>query len=77
MTTGFLFDLDGTLINSEDAILRCWTILANELGVPVSEFTGKHGIPASQTIQMVFPEMAHDEVIKWTSVAKTAGIQVQ
>ena len=65
MTTGFLFDLDGTLINSEDAILRCWTILANEMGVPVSEFTGKHGIPASQTIQMVFPEMPHDEVIKW------------
>ncbi len=62
---GFLFDLDGTLINSQTAILRCWTILADEMGIDVDQFLGKHGIPASQTIQMVFPDMSLEEVLRW------------
>lgn len=79
---GFLFDLDGTLINSQTAILRCWTILSNELGVEVEEFTGKHGVPASQAIQSVFPEMSREEVIRWRDrleyleINDTEGVQV-
>ena len=43
---GFLFDLDGTLINSQDAVFTSWVTMANEAGIPLEALAGHHGVPA-------------------------------
>lgn len=45
---GFLFDLDGTLINSLESVDRAWVATAKEAGVPLEELGRFHGIPALQ-----------------------------
>jgi beta-phosphoglucomutase-like phosphatase (HAD superfamily) len=34
---GFFFDLDGTLVNSQEAVMNSWTTLANEAGIQARE----------------------------------------
>ena len=50
---GFLFDLDGTLINSQDAVVNSWVTMANEAGIPLEALAGHHGVPAEQTLRKV------------------------
>ena len=35
---GFLFDLDGTLVNSQEAVMNSWITMANEAGIPLEEY---------------------------------------
>ena len=42
---GFLFDLDGTLVNSKPAVERAWIQLAKEAQIPFEKMVGLHGIP--------------------------------
>ena len=41
---GFLFDLDGTLVDSEKSIEISWATLAKEVDVPVPNVKDIHGI---------------------------------
>ena len=34
---GFLFDLDGDLVNSQEAVINSWTTMANEAGIQARE----------------------------------------
>jgi sugar-phosphatase len=52
-----LLDLDGTLVDSGPAVLRNWHWVADELGVPFSDFEPYlHGIPTEQVLRIVLPE---------------------
>jgi len=62
---GFLFDLDGTLIDSSAAVTNAWTAMAREAGIPLEALAGHHGIPAAQTVRNVMPEREEAEIQKW------------
>lgn len=60
---GFLFDLDGTLVNSQPSVDRVWTAVSEEAGVPLSELGKYHGLPAITVWRELMPE-APEEVIQ-------------
>ena len=62
---GFLFDLDGTLVDSTAAVMNSWITMANEAGIPLEALAGHHGVPAEQTIRNVIPDREEAEIQKW------------
>jgi sugar-phosphatase len=59
----FLFDLDGTLVDSTGSVERNWRKLADRLGRPFSELAPLiHGIPVGQVMKMLDPDMPADEI---------------
>ncbi|HET8614618.1 MAG TPA: HAD-IA family hydrolase [Actinomycetales bacterium] len=53
-----LFDLDGTLVDSGQAVRRSWVAWATENGVPAERLQGYHGMPAVQILaELVSPEL--------------------
>jgi mannitol-1-/sugar-/sorbitol-6-phosphatase len=58
---GFLFDLDGVLIDSTPAVARVWTRWALEHGFdPEDTVRRAHGRPSLTTIREVLPNADHD-----------------
>lgn len=51
-----LFDLDGTLINSQAAVERAWARWAGEEGVELSALRGSHGMPAAEIVARLLPD---------------------
>ncbi|WP_427384381.1 HAD family hydrolase [Janibacter sp. G56] len=52
-----IFDNDGTLTDSTDAVVRSWMTWADEHGVPRERLAGMHGIPAEGIIARVAPHL--------------------
>jgi sugar-phosphatase len=53
-----LFDLDGTLVDSGDAVVRSWVTWATENDIPAERLQGFHGMPAAQILaELVSPEL--------------------
>lgn len=46
-----LFDLDGTLVDSTDAVVRCWLAWAHERGIEPERLQGYHGVPAVDIVR--------------------------
>jgi sugar-phosphatase len=58
-----LFDLDGTLVDSDAAVERAWRTYAEEYGGgECLEAVGMHGRPAEQTVRRLDPELDEDAV---------------
>jgi sugar-phosphatase len=51
-----LFDMDGTLVNSDAAVERAWTTWAREYDVDVDPAT-LHGRPADDTVRSLRPDL--------------------
>jgi mannitol-1-/sugar-/sorbitol-6-phosphatase len=51
-----LFDMDGTLVNSDAAVERAWTTWAHEYDVDVDPTT-LHGRPADDTVRSLRPDL--------------------
>ena len=64
---GFLFDLDGTLVNSKPAVERAWIKLAQEAQIPLEKMVGLHGIPAEQSLRMLLEDRSEDEIKSWVN----------
>ena len=62
---GFLFDLDGTLVNSKPAVERAWIKLAQEAQIPLEKMVGLHGIPAEQSLRMLLEDRSEEEIKSW------------
>jgi len=62
---GFLFDLDGTLIDSQLAVINSWTTVAIEAGIPLDSLVGFHGIPAEQTLRTLLEDREDAEIKSW------------
>jgi sugar-phosphatase len=57
-----LFDMDGTLVDSDAAVDRAWTRWAEENGVPPAEALAiAHGSPAEATIARLRPDFSTEE----------------
>jgi len=51
-----LFDMDGTLVTSDEAVERAWTTWAHEYGVdPTAVLAIAHGSPAEATVDRMLP----------------------
>jgi len=61
-----LFDLDGTLVNSNASVARTWKRLADAAGFDESRLHSLHGIPAKAFIRTLLGEARVDEVAYWT-----------
>lgn len=62
-----LFDLDGTLVNSNASVARCWAALAERAGFDVNILSDLHGIPARAFIKMLLGPSRADEVEEMTA----------
>lgn len=63
---GFLFDLDGTLVNSQVAVHESWMQIADEAGFHLPNLDGMHGLPASESLRRLMPDRSDEEVTQWS-----------
>lgn len=71
-----LFDMDGTLVDSDAAVERAWTLWADEYGVDVAAVLAiAHGSPAEATVRRLLPEL--DEVAVAVSAARQHMLQYE
>jgi sugar-phosphatase len=69
-----LLDMDGTLVDSDAAVERAWTVWAGEHGVdPRSAVAIAHGVPADGTVRRLLPEL--DAVAVAVSAARQLELQ--
>ena len=58
-----LFDMDGTLVDSDDAVDRAWTRWAVEYGVPPTDALAiAYGSPSETTIARLRPDLSAEEL---------------
>ncbi len=58
-----LFDMDGTLVDSDAAVERAWAVWAGEYGVDTAAVLAvAHGAPAERTVRLVRPDLDPDAV---------------
>jgi sugar-phosphatase len=58
-----LFDMDGTIVDSDAAVERAWTTWADEHGVDPARATAiAHGSPAERTVRQLLPDLGPAEV---------------
>ena len=59
-----LLDMDGTLVDSDAAVVRAWRTWSGEYGVdPEAALAIAHGVPAELTVQRLRPALSAPEVI--------------
>lgn len=64
---GFLFDLDGTLINSQVAVHESWMQIADEAGFHLPNLDGMHGLPAATSLRKLMPDRSNEEITSWSN----------
>jgi len=72
---GFLFDLDGTLVNSQPSVDRVWTAVSEEAGVPLSELGKYHGLPAITVWRELLPDAPEDVIQRYN--AKVLELEIE
>ncbi|MDC9592438.1 sugar phosphatase [Xenorhabdus sp. IM139775] len=72
---GFLFDLDGTLIDSLPAVERAWAQFADKMGIDRDEVLNYvHGTPAILSLRHFMPDAGEEEItrtFKWIEKIET------
>lgn len=60
---GFLFDLDGTLVDSLAVVERCWAMFGERVGVSAQEINHYiHGKPAIESIRHFMPNASEQDI---------------
>ena len=58
-----LFDMDGTLVDSDAAVERAWRVWAAEYGTdPAAVLAVAHGAPAERTVRLIRPDLTEADV---------------
>jgi glycerol 3-phosphatase-1 len=69
---GFLFDMDGTIIDSTDAVVKHWQTIGNEIGVaPEVILETSHGRRSIDILKILAPEKANWECEYSTRIKQT------
>ena len=69
-----LFDMDGTLVTSDESVERAWTTWADEYGVDAVEVLSQaHGAPAESTVVRMLPGL--DESARVAAAARQLELQ--
>lgn len=59
MYAAILFDMDGTLVESDEAVARSWAAWAREYGVAGADLVRvAHGVPSDGTIRLLRPDLS-------------------
>ncbi|PHH62307.1 hypothetical protein CDD80_1367 [Ophiocordyceps camponoti-rufipedis] len=62
--SGFLFDLDGTIVDSTAAIVKHWQAIGAEIGVPAKTILEtSHGVRSIDVFKVIAPEKANWEYV--------------
>ncbi|KAK7431088.1 DL-glycerol-3-phosphatase [Neonectria magnoliae] len=62
---GFLFDMDGTIIDSTEAVVKHWEAIGNEIGVdPTVILETSHGRRSIDVLKILAPEKANWEFVQ-------------
>ncbi|GAB2668404.1 HAD-IA family hydrolase [Kribbella swartbergensis] len=57
-----LFDMDGTLVDSDAAVERAWTVWAREYDVPIADVLAiAHGSPAESTVDRMRSDLSAEK----------------
>ncbi|PHM75045.1 sugar phosphatase [Xenorhabdus kozodoii] len=76
---GFLFDLDGTLIDSLPVVERAWIQFADKMGIDRDEVLNYvHGTPAILSLRHFMPDASEEEILstfKWIEKIETEDTQ--
>jgi sugar-phosphatase len=74
----FLFDLDGTLLDSIPAVERAWELWAIENGINPAELPNFHGRPSRETLStLVSPDTLDEAVQRIQELETQTGANVQ
>jgi len=69
-----LLDMDGTLVDSDAAVERAWTVWAGEYGVETAAALAiAHGAPADRTVRQLLPSL--DEAAVAAAAARQLALQ--
>ena len=69
-----LLDMDGTLVDSDAAVERAWTVWAGEHGLdPAIALADVHGSPAASTVRRLLPDL--DDAAVSVSAARQLALQ--
>lgn len=69
-----LFDMDGTLVTSDESVERAWTTWSAEYGVnPADVLAIAHGAPAESTVEKMLPLL--DETSQAVAAARQLELQ--
>jgi mannitol-1-/sugar-/sorbitol-6-phosphatase len=69
-----LFDMDGTLVDSDAAVERAWRVWAREYGIPEADALAvAHGHPADATARHLLPALDDDAVL--AAAQRQLGLQ--
>ncbi|MGA5302272.1 HAD-IA family hydrolase [Nucisporomicrobium flavum] len=69
-----LFDMDGTLVDSDAAVERAWRVWAREHGAdPAAVLEIAHGAPAERTVRLIRPDL--DEAGVTAAAARQLELQ--
>ena len=59
-----LFDMDGTIVDSDAAVERAWTTWSQEYGADLATVLQvSHGAPADSTVRYTFPDLDEADVL--------------
>jgi sugar-phosphatase len=58
-----LFDNDGTLTDSTEAVNRSWSMWARELGLDPARLRGYHGVPAAAIVNELVPPEGREKAL--------------
>lgn len=76
---GFLFDLDGTLVDSLPVVERCWAMFGERVGVSAKEINDYiHGKPAIESIRHFMPTASEQEItdtFKWLENLESTQVE--
>lgn len=70
-----VFDMDGTLIISEPAIIRAWTTWAIEYGVTAEQLRGFHGTPTADVVRIVLGDDRAADAIERINALELAEVE--
>lgn len=72
---GIIFDLDGTLVDSHDAMVRAYTIWAGEYGVDLDELPNHLGMPSESLAKALIPADKADEAARRIEYLETSDAE--
>ncbi|RSM60329.1 haloacid dehalogenase [Actinoplanes sp. ATCC 53533] len=73
-----LFDMDGTLVDSDAAVERAWRTWAAEYGVdPAAVLAVAHGAPAERTVGLVRPDLTGADAAAAVAAARQLELQYE
>lgn len=69
-----IFDMDGTLIDSTQAVHRAWSTWGNEYELTAEQLTGHHGMPSSAVVRLLLTPDRHASAIARISELEIADV---